>query len=303
MSSLSVVIPNRDGGALLERCLDALSAAAGVDEVIVVDDGSRDGSSERASERGAQLARSPGRGFAAAVNHGVSLARSEHVLILNSDAFVEPETPRRLAETLVRHPGLALVGGGLVDAAGVRTRSHGHDLTLVRAMGLSLHISTPPPCEHGPLQPIAFVPLACAAVRRSAYTAAGGLDERFHFYFEDHDLCWRLRRAGWTVAVCWEARALHEGGGSSRAHGAARWMRQFHESRLRYVRKRYPLLWPAYLAVSLPSLLVHAALWLTRALRSAAGGDRAGTARDRAWAWAYLRAALGVPENFRSSAL
>lgn len=292
MSGLSVVIPNRDGGALLERCLEALAAAERVHEVIVVDDGSRDGSPERASELGAQLSRSPGRGFAAAVNHGVSRARGEHVLILNSDAFVEPGTPRRLAEALDRHPELALVGGGLVDALGARTRSHGHDLKLVRALGLSLHLSTPPPPEHGQLQPVAFVPLACAAVRRSAYTAVDGLDERFHFYFEDHDLCWRLRRAGWTVAVRWDARALHEGGGSSRAHGAAPWMRQFHESRLRYVRKRYPLLWPAYLTVSVPSLLAHAALWLARALRSAAGGDRAGTARDRAWAAAYLRAAL-----------
>lgn len=284
MSSVSVVIPNRDGGELLARCLDALAAADGVGDVIVVDDGSSDGSPELARARGAAVMASSGRGFAAAVNHGVAHTRSELVLILNSDAFVEPDAPVRLARALDSDPRLALCAAGLVDERGRRTRSHGHELTLIRAIGLALHVSTPPPPEAPPLQVVGFVPLACAVVRTAAWREVGGLDERFRFYFEDHDLCWRLRRAGSTVAVCWAAHAIHEGGGSSRARDAAAWMRQFHESRLRYLRKRYSGLWPAYVTVSTPAALAHAGLWWLRAAR--------GRPEGRAWAAAYARAAV-----------
>ena len=63
MTEASVVIPNRDGGELLGRCLDAVASARGIGEVVVVDDGSRDGSSAEAATRaGVRVEPSPGRG-------------------------------------------------------------------------------------------------------------------------------------------------------------------------------------------------------------------------------------------------
>ena len=70
--TLAAVIPNRDGGALLERCLEALAAAEGVDDVVVVDDGSSDAATHARPSSAARVVRSPGRGFSAAVNHGVA---------------------------------------------------------------------------------------------------------------------------------------------------------------------------------------------------------------------------------------
>ena len=273
--AVSAVIPNRDGAAVIERCLDAL---AGVDEVIVVDDGSTDDSPAYAAARGARVLDSPGQGFAAAVNHGIRAARNELVLLLNTDAFVERETVQRLASTLDADPRLALCGAALVREDGSRARTFGPLLTLNYAISLSLALPTPSPREHGGVQEVGFVPLACALARREAVLEVGGLDERYRFYFEDHDLCWRLGERGWKIAVCWDAVATHVEGGSSRALDPPSWFPQFHESRLRYLRKRYPRGWLLYTVAWIPSALVRSGLWLAR--------------RNPRWAVAYLRAAV-----------
>ena len=272
---VSAVVPNRDGAAVITRCLERL-AAAGVEDVVVVDDGSTDGSPEQAEALGARVLRSPGAGFAAAVNHGVASASGELLLVVNSDAFLRPETPRLLADAL--EDGFVLCAAALENEAGVRARTFGSDMTLWHAMRNAVSLHPPPPTESDGIQEVEFVPLACALVRRDAWDAVGGLDERYRFYFEDYDLCWRLRRAGYRLAVRWDARAAHLEGGSSRALGPHPWFRQFHESRLRYLRKRYPRGWPLYLAVWAPSAVAHAVLWLARG--------------DREWAAAFMQSAL-----------
>jgi N-acetylglucosaminyl-diphospho-decaprenol L-rhamnosyltransferase len=274
---ISAVVPNKNGAAVLGRCLEHL-AAAGVEDVLVVDDGSTDGSPEEAASLGAQVLRSPGTGFAAAVDHGAAKAAGSLLLVLNSDAFVRPETPGLLAEALDRDAGLVLCAAALEDEQGNRARTFGRDLTLIHALRNAVSLPPAPPAALGGLQEVEFVPLACALVRREAWEAVGGLDERYGFYFEDYDLCWRLRRDGHRLAVRWDAVAVHLEGGSSRARGPHPWFRQFHESRLRYLRKRYPLGWPLYLSLWVPSAIAHAAVWLVRG--------------DRAWAAAYLRSAL-----------
>ena len=286
MSGVSVVIPNKNGAGVLERCLDALVAAEGVGEVILVDDGSSDGSDERAETRGGVLVlRSPGRGFSAAVNHGVALAGSDLVLLLNSDAFVRPDTIARLTEAVAGRPRLGLCAAGLVSEDGRRSKSRDRALTLWRALREAASLHFPPLDERGGLEPAAFVPLACALVRVDAWREVGGLDERFRFYYEDHDLCWRLGLAGWEIAVLWEAEAVHVGGASSVAADPSRWFLQYHESRVRYLRKRYPRLWPLYSVVWLVNALVHAGVWL---MRAAVRHDSTGLR----WARSYLRVAL-----------
>jgi len=219
---------------------------------------------------------SPGNGFAAAVKHGAASTQGELLLVLNSDAFVRPETPRLLAEAL--EGGFALCAAALEDEAGNRARTFGSDLTLGHAMRNAVSLHPPPPAERDGIQEVEFVPLACVLVRRDAWEAAGGLDARYRFYFEDYDLCWRLRQAAQRLAVRWDARAVHLEGGSSRARGPHPWFRQFNESRLKYLRKRYPRGWPLFVAVWVPSALAHAGLWLARG--------------DRAWARAFVESAV-----------
>src|SRR5215468_3076300 len=89
---VSAVIPHRNSGELLERCVDALLAARGVDEIVVADEASTDGSVDRVAAKPRVLVvESTRRGFSAAMNAGVEAAAGDRLLLLNSDAFVRPD--------------------------------------------------------------------------------------------------------------------------------------------------------------------------------------------------------------------
>ena len=130
---VSAVVPNKDGTGLVGRCV-AAALAAGASEVIVVDDGSTDASPDEAAAAGAKVIQSTGRGFSAAVNTGAATASREHLLLLNSDCFVEPEAIGRLVEALQERPSLGACGAALVEEDGSPARSHGHELTLWLAL-------------------------------------------------------------------------------------------------------------------------------------------------------------------------
>ena len=120
--TVSAVIPHRNSGDLLEQCVDALLSASGLDEIIIADEASTDGSVERVASRpGVRVVESKRRGFAAAMNVGVEAARGDQLLLLNSDAFVRPDTVERLRRHLDQNPRLALCGAALVNPDGTRT--------------------------------------------------------------------------------------------------------------------------------------------------------------------------------------
>ena len=261
--SVSAVVPNRDGAGLVGRCV-AAALAGGVAEVVVVDDGSTDDSPAEAERAGATVVRSAGRGFAAAVNAGVARASHDLLLILNSDCFVDPGALDHLVDALDADAALGLVAASLRNEQGRPERSHGRETTLGLAIRNTISPPAPLPSGETGVETAAFVPLACALARRSAWEAVHGLDERYGFYYEDYDVCWRLREAGSRVAVCWDAGAVHVGGGSSSAADPQGWFRRHNEGRMIYLRKRYPRGWLLYAAVWVPVALLRALTWLPR---------------------------------------
>jgi N-acetylglucosaminyl-diphospho-decaprenol L-rhamnosyltransferase len=276
---ISVVIPNKNGAGMIGHCVEA-AIASGAAEVIVVDDGSSDTSPAEAESAGAELLQSPGHGFSAAVNTGARRATGEALLILNSDCFLEHDTLGRLAESLVADPRLGVCAAALVEPDRSPGKSHGRSLTLGLAIrtALSANPDAPPRLSHG-IEEVEFVPLACAALRRSAWDVVSGLDERFLFYFEDQDVCRRLRSVGWRIAVNWDAIAVHMGGASSSSRDEQRWFVQYVRSRTRYLRKHYRFSWPLFVAVWVPAALARSAIWMVRP----------GSASKR-WARAWLTA-------------
>ncbi len=290
---MSAVIPHRNSGTLLDRCLDALEAASGVDEVIVADEGSTDGSDERAAGRPrVRLVQSPGRGFAVAMNSGIRAARGEWLLLMNSDAFVRPDTVDRLRARLEANPRLALCGPALVEESGARTKTHTYLFTLRRALIDAIGIRPSLSQEGRGLRRVEAVFPTCALARRHAIEEIGGFDERFLFYYEDMDLCRRLNEGGWEQAIDWDAEAVHLGGGSTSAEGLQRWFGQYHTSRLLYLRKHHPRGWVAYSALWAPKALVHSGAWRIRAALLSARHDGPGASVAREWAESFRRTAL-----------
>lgn len=279
---IAVVIPNRNGQGLVARAVGA-AFSAGADEVVVVDDGSTDNSAAEAADAGATLMISPGRGFSAAVNAGVAATSGPLVLILNGDCFLEPDALAALRSAIEGDERIGICGASMVDVDGTPAKSCGALISLSAALNSALtgRGGRPPMPSGRGVQRVPFVPLACALVRRDDLARVGGLDDGYIFYFEDHDLCWQLTRLGRGPAVCWDARATHVGGASTSRRDPQGWFRQYHASRARYLRKRYPLGWLAYAAVWPPLAVLHAVRWLAR-----------GGAEGRLWARAYVAAAV-----------
>jgi len=290
---VSVVIPHRNSGRLLERCVAALAAAREVDEVVVADEHSMDGSIERAALVGdVRIVQSPAPGFAAAMNAGIAAARGEMLLLLNSDAFVRPDTVERLRARLDEEPLLALCGAALVDESGERSKTHSHLLTLRRSLLDALGFRPPLRQEGSGLERAEAVFPTCALARREALEQVGGFDERFPFYYEDMDLCRRFAAAGWQLAIDWDAEAVHLGGGSTSQHAPQRWFQQFHRSRLLYLQKHYPRGWRLYSVLWALKALVHMLAWTARAGGRRLRADAPGAVLAQQWASAFRHSAL-----------
>ena len=291
--TVSAVIPHKNSGPNLARCLDALAAAAGVDEVVVVDEGSSDGSIERAAAHPrVRVIPSPGSGFAVAANAGIAASQGTMLLLLGSDAFASPDTVERLVHRLEENPRLAACGAALFNEDGRPSKTYSRLFTLRRALMDALGFRPSIPQDGRGLSLVEAVFPNCLLARRAALESVGCFDERFVFYYEDMDVCWRLARAGWRLAVDWEARAVHVGGGSTKTPGPGRWFCQYHESRLAYLRKHYPRGWVLYAALWTVKAALHLLAWRSRALVRRLREDAAGERLARDWAEAFRHTVL-----------
>jgi len=291
---VSAVIPHRNSGELLEQCVDALLAARSIDEIVVADELSTDGSADRvAGKPGVRVVESTRRGFAAAMNVGIRAAANDRLLLLNSDAFVSQDTVERLNRRLDENPRLGLCGAALFNPDGTRSKSHTFRFTFWRALADTLNIRPPlAQVGHGLELTHAVLP-TCALARRQALDEIGGFDERFLLYYEDLDVAQRLARAGWLQGIDWDAEAVHVSGGSTSVGARQRWFAQYHRSRAIYMRKHYPYGWPLYAAMWATKASVHVVTWSVQARLRGRRGDDQGAELAREWAHAF-RASIGT---------
>jgi GT2 family glycosyltransferase len=245
------------------RCLSSLGPGAW--EVLVVDNASEDGSASLVEEQfpWVRVMREPvNRGFAGAVNVGLRALDRPYVLLLNCDTRVLPGAIERLAAVLGDVPDCGGAGACLIGEDG--TPQHGFHVRRFPTLGTWLvdlwlidtiwpgnpatrryrAVDQTAPAE-APIevdQPAA----ACLMVKREAVAALGGMDERFFpAWFEDVDLCRRLRSAGWRLLFVPDARVIHEGGLAMRRLGLSAFSRAWYRNLQRYVFKHggfWPLL-------------------------------------------------------------
>jgi glycosyltransferase involved in cell wall biosynthesis len=187
---LSVIVPVRDGGVAFERCLSALRASAGDEfELIVVDDGSLDDSGAKALASGARVIRSPRpRGPGAARNLGAWSARGEWLLFVDADCEVGPHTLATATSAARAGDGDAIFGSydDAPAAAGLvaRYKNLFHHYVHQRSAASARSFWA-----------------GCGAVRRAAFLAVGGFDERRYPRpsIEDIEMGYRLADAGYRI--------------------------------------------------------------------------------------------------------
>ena len=261
-SGSSVVVPNWNGRVWLEGCLNSLATqSVPALEVIVVDNGSTDGSvayvrSEHPGVRVLELDHNTG--FAHAANRGFRVARGRFVALVNTDVVLPPDWVAAMSQALIAHPEagavackiLALSDPGRVYDAGDVLRRDGACEQRGRLRS-----------DHGQWNQPGEVFGACAAAalyRRAAVMSVDGFDERFFAYLEDVDLALRLALAGWRCRYE-PTVAYHAGEGSSRQlAGGHRYLVE--RNTLLLVAKAFPIRW-------LPFVAYRQAAWAWHAMR------------------------------------
>ncbi len=244
---LSIVIVSWNTAALTTACLRSIpSGAQDLDyEVIVVDNASTDGSAARiASEfpEARLVCNDANAGYARANNQGLAISTGEYVLYLNSDTVVPTGALARLVQFTRDHDSAGACGPRLTRFDGrAQPFAFGGDPTpgylLARgAARLLLHKPLHDWETRDPKQ-VDWVSGASLLVRRAALDRIGGFDEHYFMYFEDNDLCMRLRTGGWQVWYDPEVAVTHLGGSSvGRAGESTRW---YYDSLRYFYRKHY----------------------------------------------------------------
>lgn len=256
-----------------ETLLEGLAALQGepATSVVVVDNASRDGSVAAVRERfpSVRLIANPENvGFARACNQGARESATPFLLFLNPDATLAPGSLRTLTALLEARPRVGVVAPRTRSANGDIQVSTGPDLSLVSEIrqrrlvrGVARRdaaVLVEAEGLHAVEREADWVSGACLMIRREAFDAVSGFDERFFLYEEDADLCRRVRQAGWQVLFSPSAETRHALG-RSMARAPERARLEYQRSHLLYYRKHCGLLQRALLR----ALLVTRALFAT----------------------------------------
>jgi GT2 family glycosyltransferase len=226
MGSVAAIIPSWNTAGYIERCLDSLTIQDVDVELMVVDNGSEDGSMKVLSRLGVphvSLARNIG--FAAAVNLGVARTSAPFLLVLNADCYLAPGSLDLLVRELRAGDRLGGVQPRILQESQpgeeVRVYSTGQFLTRYGA-AFERGWGEPdgPRFDRG--GPIFGVSGAACLLRREMFAGMGGYDSSYFSFFEDVDLNARARLAGWMFAYVPQAIAVHVG------HAAWRQARRAH---------------------------------------------------------------------------
>jgi N-acetylglucosaminyl-diphospho-decaprenol L-rhamnosyltransferase len=242
---LSVLVVTYDSARALDHLLPALARElAPGDELVVVDNASRDDSAARAQAAGARVVRNAANvGFASACDQAARLAGGDLLVLLNPDAIPQPGFRAAIAQPwggawdawmgLVLHGDAVNTSGGIVHFTGLAWAGHA------------------PPAR----REVGFLSGACLAIPRATWQQLDGFPARFFMYHEDVDLSLRLRLRGGRIGVVPDARVDHD---YAFVKGAAKW-RMLERNRWATILRTYPS--PLLIAVAPALLAVELALW------------------------------------------
>jgi GT2 family glycosyltransferase len=230
---VSAVIVNYNSGENLLRCVNGIYG--NVFEIIIVDNASSDGSTEKvlSSYPDVKIIKNPvNEGFSKGANTGIRNSRCDYVLIMNPDVFIEKEGIDLLLKCLEEEPSLGVLAPKLVSPEGKTELSYGSDPSILNEfiqkfkskIGIGRN-------RNGNVH---WVSGACFMARKRALMEIGLFDENFFLYFEDADLCKRMRENGWNIKYLPSACAVHVRGGS---RDSERVLLEYRKSQFLYYKK------------------------------------------------------------------
>ncbi|NOZ78763.1 MAG: glycosyltransferase [Acidobacteria bacterium] len=239
---VSIVIATHNNIPLTRMCLESIRSRTEYPnyEVIVVDNGSTDGSAEYLEEEASRwsalrvVRNGENRGFAAATNQGLRVAEGEILVLLNNDTVVTRGWLCSMVRALTRHPTWGLVGA-VTNAIGNEARIPvGYKELSALAPWAEEYVWR----NRGKSFSIGMVALFCAAMRRDVWEEVGELDERFEVgMFEDDDYCRRAWKAGFEIRCLRDCFVHHWHQASFRLLSDEEYQRVYEANRRRFQEK------------------------------------------------------------------
>ncbi len=228
MIELSIIIVNFNTKELLQDCLQSVfKTAKGINfEVIVVDNGSSDGSNEIIREKFSQvrfIKNETNLGFAKANNMGIRQAQGNYILLLNSDTIVSENTLKYLLDFAKINTDVGIVAPKLLNRDGSIQVSVRKPPTLLGAIQEYI-FKQPGSFDSYEPRGKSFSEVECVIgaailVPKEVFSKVGLLDERYFMYFEDLEFCRRLRRKGFKIYYLPNTTVIHLLGATGKKTG------------------------------------------------------------------------------------
>ncbi|MBN1223797.1 MAG: glycosyltransferase family 2 protein [Candidatus Aminicenantes bacterium] len=251
---LAVIIINWNTKDLLRQCIDAVrtnTRRLSV-QIIVVDNQSRDGSPEMVERDFPEvllIKNKVNRGYGGAGNQGLEAARGKYALILNSDVKVNPHCLDGMFEFMESRPDIGASSCRLTFPDGTLQHScrkfPSFKAYVLMLLGIRRLFPNMRPFreylmldwDHSEIRPVDQIMGSFLFLRSRAVEQVGGFDERFWMYFEEVDLCLRIRKAGWAIVHYPYVSAVHFLSKSSEQWGEVKKIREYQKSLLKYFKK------------------------------------------------------------------
>jgi len=244
---MSIVLVCWNNKTYLDPCLKSLyrSDLSSTFDVVVVDNGSTDGSQQMLAEMypNVRLIQNTGNvGLSRASNQGIEVTNGQYVLLLNNDTLVNGPALDMLVEFLEAHPEAGAVAGKLLNPDGSFQSGYAPFSTLLEEFLIATHIGEllwpgfPSSGDSNAITATGWLSSACLLLRRNALDEVGLLDESYFIYGDEADLQYRLNKAGWKVFYLPCSHIIHFGGRSM-----DRWKRRkmVYRGKLLFYKKNY----------------------------------------------------------------
>ncbi len=240
--SVAIYVLNWNGRFLLESCLPPLINQTYPNvEIVVVDNGSDDDSISFVRENFPQvtlICHAENLGFSNGHNIALAQQSADYFILLNNDVIAEPTCVESLIRPLRTDPKIGIVGGKLLFPNG-KIQHIGAELSYPQAFSHHHHAHEPDEGQLTAMRDVDYVTGAAVAFSRQLWQEIGGFDTQFSpYYFEEVDLCYRIRAAGYRVVVVADLLGIHDESSSMQAV-TGKQILAFHQNRLRFVLKHY----------------------------------------------------------------
>lgn len=223
--ALSIILVCWNNKAYLDPCLKSLydSGMKNSFDVIVVDNGSTDGSQQMLAEKYPEvkvIQNTENLGLGKASNQGIEATSGKYVLLLNNDTIVNGSSFDTMVDFLDQHPEAGAVGGKLLNSDGTIQACYNYFSTLkeeffvATRLGELIRPGYPAIMNADEVKSVEWLGSACLMLRRSSLDEVGVLDEGYFIYGDEADLQYRLKKAGWHIYYLPHATTIHFGGRS-----------------------------------------------------------------------------------------